>query len=414
MDIQLIANNAIKFNEPNSEIAVNSKRLVETLFYVIDNASPENALDYFTTLFDQQPSELGAYKIDLFSAARSTNGTRKHSRRMESSHGEPGVELWVTECRTACEEIITDSVKNLIEDELNPVLESFNNGEYESPNQLLQALNEVFQSSLSNQNRRTLAHRQLNTILQNLEHKFKPITEKFNRMANDTRTNRQKRSATLKSSTMNEHRSLRTRRNMNYNEDAPQPRRSARQHMDLNYAELNQGINGLGEDISNNYQNSLPGPSIRKSPSRVRSSVDRSHSQTNSNVVNLKTEIENEDELPAHSETFDDAVLSRAVASTPSVQESLDSDYVGDEDMEEEEHENDLENEAVPEDPLSSESEGTAISTEHSNSPVPLTRRRPKSKRSRESNDTTSTRSSEESVRRSTRKRFVKSFKSCQ
>uniref|UniRef100_A0A914QLE5 Bromo domain-containing protein n=1 Tax=Panagrolaimus davidi TaxID=227884 RepID=A0A914QLE5_9BILA len=194
-DIQMIAVNATKFNQRASEITVDSKRLVQTLFHVLDTVNPPNASDYFYSLEEKPPSELTAYEQDLsLKIGHESTGNRTHRN------------VWMGDCRTACSQVLNEQAKELLreneeeENTIDEILKNFEAKKYKSPNELLNALTELIQSCLNSYDRRHAKHRTLNTLNQMLDNTFKPIIEKFNRMANERTNNRQKRAAAINAS----------------------------------------------------------------------------------------------------------------------------------------------------------------------------------------------------------------------
>uniref|UniRef100_A0AC34FPB8 Bromo domain-containing protein n=1 Tax=Panagrolaimus sp. ES5 TaxID=591445 RepID=A0AC34FPB8_9BILA len=433
-DIQMIAFNANKYNQRSSDIAINSKRLIQTLFHILATANPPNASEYFYSLEEVPPAELTAYEQDLSlkplhetSIRRSHRSASSANARGEFQSSKNIKDVWMTECRNVCNQVIDEQAKELLEENeeeenIDEILQKFEQKKYKSPNELLAALTVLIQGCLSNFDRRRAEHRSLNTLNQNLENKFKPIIEKFNRMANERTNIRQKRAAAVNASSAWRNdkkipqtssagsRELRTRKYINGEQLT---RRSSRPHQEVNYAELNQGNVSRAakneDDLKNGYLHSQPGPS-RRSQSNIRSPSSRIASKTPPSIKQEEQEsfenIEMEEEIPAPSEEMLENIQPNTVASSPSVDHGNDSDYVGEEDIEEP----DYEEEAVPEAPLSSESEETAVSTGNSS-----TSSRPRKKkitrgkrRGRVSSDTASSRSSEENIRKSKRKRKAK------
>jgi hypothetical protein len=429
----MIAVNATKFNQRASDIAVDSKRLVQTLFHVLDTVTPPNASEYFHSLEEKPSSELTAYEQDLsLKIGRESTGNRDH-RSASSVNGDFSSsrnikDIWMSDCRTACNQVLNEQAKELLreneeeENSIDEILKNFEAKKYKSPHELLNALTELIQSCLNSYDRRHAKHRTLNTLNQTLDNTFKPIIEKFNRMANERTNNRQKRAAAINASSAwrkghqqskeytSGNRELRTRKS-NINGEQIM-RRSSRYHQEVNYAELNQGNVSRAsneENLNNGYLNSQPGPS-RRSQSNIRSPASRVASKTPPNNYQEQESFENnEEEIPAaEDQEIYGTAEPNTVASSPSVDEGNDSDYIGEEEVEEEPE---YEEETVAEPPLSSESEETAVSTGNSSTSSRPRKKMTRGKRKvRASTDSASSRSSEENIRKSKRKRKAKAL----
>uniref|UniRef100_A0A7E4V464 Bromo domain-containing protein n=1 Tax=Panagrellus redivivus TaxID=6233 RepID=A0A7E4V464_PANRE len=440
-DIQLLAFNANKFNEPSSMIAINSIRLVETLFAVLHDASVTDFVQHFMHLLELgDAANLQAWKrsLSLTPANPDVDMSGDGPSSSNNSGAHHDAEVWEAESRRILSQMITPDLRDALgPEEYDDLLNRFPDGDVNDPAQLLVGVNALIQ-----QTQNSLPHRRdplyvaLAALSSELDHAFRPVIEKYHRMRNG---GRQLRAAALTTSvfrrsggggnnmrtnapTMN----LRQRvTRMNYNLDtAMQPdlprRRTLRRGQEIpNYAEIHRGSivdddYGLprpssSRRIQNQVAQEQPSSSTTRrrqqvsvSPAGSNSSVDRVPSSSNStgsaasrrsaarrSVASRSSNDNEEAEDVAMVESPPEVVDEEVPAVESPSSRANDSDYnVQDAEVEDEE---DDEDDGVPEPRLSSESEASANSEDSTprtrrNAPARRAPARTATKRRRQSN----------------------------
>ena len=138
LEIQLIAKNAKSFNETSSEIAVNSMKIVEVLFHIIEAATPPDAAEHFFSLADTPVNQLNAHKKDLSlyqkparrvkqeaaTSSRDVSPNLAVTRRENTQKS--AQDIWMEECRNVISTLITNEIKRYLDqDDLDELFEKF-------------------------------------------------------------------------------------------------------------------------------------------------------------------------------------------------------------------------------------------------------------------------------------------------
>ncbi|KAE9548571.1 hypothetical protein FO519_008222 [Halicephalobus sp. NKZ332] len=236
LDVQLLAKNTCRYNEPDAVISNDSIVLVETLFRYLEDLTIGDAVILFRTLREEPLNGMAAYKMKLGyvpssmnnSAVSNMEGSVELIPEVQPTQSE---ELWVEESRQACAQLITGHLRMSIgESEVENIMEKLRGGDFTGPELFLSELKALIEGRKSElDNRRSSEYRQLDQLISRLDAKFNPIIEKFERMSNSRRTRRAARAAPS------------LWRNLRERPIDPNLRRSSRRHGDVNYMDVIQG-----------------------------------------------------------------------------------------------------------------------------------------------------------------------------